>query len=101
MAPGSPMKSAPTLLTLAHMCSALQFPVATACRGATAATLARTNSPLRLASIPPEGMVEKTRPPAAGRVAMAWQGMDTSSACGAPDTSGAVTSVTSPSGPSA
>ena len=60
-----------------------------------------TNSPLRVASMPPGGMVEKTRPPAAGRVAIVRQGMDTSRACGAPDTSGAVTSVIRPSGPAA
>ena len=38
--------------------------------------VARTNSPLRLASMPAGGMVEKTRPPAAGSVATAWHGID-------------------------
>ena len=85
---------------------------AIAARGATAATesrkatttvsaLARTNRPLRLASIPAGGMVENTRPPAAGSDAIAWQGMLTSSDCGAPETSGAVMSVTLPSAPGA
>ncbi len=53
-----------------------------------------TNSPLRLASMPAGGMVENTRPPAAGSVATARQGIETSRACGAPDTSGAVMSLT-------
>ena len=81
-----PTKSAPTPPTLAQTCSALQAPASTAGRGATAATesrnatttvsaLARTNSPLRLASMPAGGMVENTRPPAAGSVAIAWQGI--------------------------
>ena len=51
--------------------------------------------------MPPGGMVENTRPPSAGSVAMAWQGIETSRASGAPDTSGAVMSVTMPSGPGA
>jgi hypothetical protein len=112
VAPGMPTKSAPTLPALAHRCSVLHAPSSTACRGATAATesrnatttvsaLARTNRPLRLESIPAGGMVEKTRPPVSGRVATAWHGMDASSARGAPDTSGAVTSVISPSEPTA
>ena len=61
--------------------------------------LARTNSPLRLASMPAGGMVENTRPPAAGSVDTAWHGIVTSRARGAPDTSGAVTSLTNPSEP--
>ncbi|MGY4647625.1 hypothetical protein ACVWWN_001421 [Mycobacterium sp. URHB0021] len=63
------------------MCSALQAPLATAARGATAATesrnatttslaLAVTNRPFLVAAMPAGGMVEKTRPPAAGRVAI-------------------------------
>ncbi len=111
-APGMPTKSAPTPPTFAQMCNVLQAPEATAGRGATAATesrnattiasaLARTTRPLRLASMPPGGMVEKTSPPAAGRVAIAWHGIETSRASGAPDTSGAVTSVIRPSGPGA
>ena len=47
------------------------------------------------------GWWTRTRPPAAGRVATAWHGIETSRACGAPDTSGAVMSVISPSGPAA
>ena len=76
VAPGMPMKSAPTPPTLAQTwcCRA---PEATAALGATAATesrnatttelaLAVTNSPLRVASMP-RGMVDKTRPrPRAG-----------------------------------
>ncbi len=111
-APGMPTKSAPTPPTPAQMCSVLHAPAATAGRGATAATesrnattttsaFARTNRPFLLASMPPGGTVEKTSPPAAGRVAIAWHGMDTSSASGAPDTSGAVMSLTRPSGPGA
>ena len=76
-----PMKSAPTPPTFAQMCNVLQAPEATARRGATVATesrnatttasaLARTNRPLRLASIPPGGTVENTSPPAGGRVAI-------------------------------
>ena len=104
-APGRPMKSAPTPLLVAQRCRLLHFPMSA--RLATAATvsrkatttsvaLARTNRPLRLASIPSGGIVENTRPPAAGRVAMAEHGMETSSASGAPDTSGAVRSETFP-----
>ena len=44
-------------------------------------------------------MVENTRPPAAGSVDTAWHGIVTSMARGAPDTSGAVTSLTNPSEP--
>src|SRR4051812_1171847 len=111
-----PTKSAPTPPTLAQTCSLLQaappdWPV-TAALGATAATesrkatttalaLAVTNSPLRVAWMPAGGIVERTRPPAAGRVAMVRHGIETSSACGAPDTSGAVMSLTSPSAPGA
>ena len=84
------MKSAPDPPGPPHRCSALQPPALMAGRGATAATvsrnatttvsaLARTNRPLRLASIPAGGMVENTRPPAAGSVAIAVHGMDTSS----------------------
>ncbi len=112
VAPGMPTKSAPAPPTSAQMCSVLQAPAATAGRGATAATesrnattttsvLARTKRPLRLASMPPGGTVENTRPPAAGRVAIARHGIETSSACGAPDTSGAVIALTIPSGPGA
>ena len=65
-APGIPTKSAPTCPTLAQMCRTLQVPEATAGRGATAATesrnatntvsaLARTNSAVALASMPPAG----------------------------------------------
>src|SRR6478672_11372800 len=99
-----PTNSAPTPPALAQRCSVLHAPESTARRGATVATesrkatttlsaVARTNSPLRVASMPAGGMVEKTRPPAAG------QGIDASRARGAPDTSGAVTSVTNPSDP--
>ena len=63
--------------------------------------LALTNRPLRLESMPAGGMVENTRPPVWGSVATAWQGIEASSASGAPDTSGAVMSVTSPSDPMA
>ena len=110
------MKSAPTPPALAQTCSVLQaappdWPV-TAALGATAATesrkatttvlaLAVTNSPLRVASMPAGGMVEKTRPPAAGSAAIVRQGIETSMACGAPDTSGAVTSLISPPAPGA
>src|ERR1700720_4740659 len=106
-----PTKSAPTPPALAQTCRVLQagppdLP-ATAARGATAATesrkatttasaLAVTNSPLRVAWMPAGGMVEKTRPPAAGRVEIVLQGIETSRACGAPETSGAVTSLISP-----
>src|SRR5258705_11262149 len=106
-----PTKSAPTPPALAHTCRVLQaappdWPVIAAL-GATAATesrkatttvlaLAVTNSPLRVGWMPAGGMVEKTKPPAAGRVAIALHGIETSSACGAPDTSGAVTSLISP-----
>jgi hypothetical protein len=111
-APGMPTKSAPTPSTSAQMCSTLQVPAVTAARGATAATesrnattttseFARTNSPLLVASVASGGTVEKTRPPEAGIEAIALQGMETSSACGAPDTSGAVTSLIIPSGPGA
>jgi hypothetical protein len=51
--------------------------------------------------MPAGGMVEKTRPPAAGRVAIVLQGIETSRVCGAPETSGAVMSRTNPSGPGA
>ncbi len=109
-APGMPTKSAPTPPTLAQMCSTLQAPPATAVLGATAATesrnatttasaLARTNNPYLLASVPAAGIVENTRPPERGSVATAVQGIVTSSASGAPDTSGAVTSDTFPSVP--
>ena len=52
-----------------------------------------------LASVPAGGMVENTRPPELGSVATARHGIVTSSARGAPDTSGAVTSETIPSVP--
>jgi hypothetical protein len=52
------------------------------------------------ASTPPPGRVDTTSPPAAGKVAIAEQGMEMSSARGAPDTSGAVIWVTCPAGPS-
>ena len=111
-APGIPMKSAPTSPGLAQMCSVLHAPDSTAGRGATAATesrtattttsaVARTNRPLRLESMPAGGTVDTTRPPASGSVATARQGIEMSRACGAPDTSGAVMSVISPSGPAA
>ena len=111
-APGMPMKSAPTSPGLAHRCSVLHAPDSTAGRGATAATssrtattttssVARTNRPLRLASIPLDGTVDTTSPPAGGSVAIAWHGIERSRANGAPDTSGAVMSVISPSGPEA
>ena len=107
-APGMPTKSAPAPPASAQMCSTLQAPAATAERGATAATVsrnattttslsARTNSPFLPVSTPPVGSVETTRPPLAGRVAIAEQGMEMSSARGAPDTSGAVTWVMCPS----
>src|ERR1700676_3991906 len=96
-----PTKSAPTPPALAQTCRVLQagppdLP-ATAARGATAATesrkatttasaLAVTNSPLRVASMPAGGMVEKTRPPAAGRVATVRQGIGTRGAWGGPAT---------------
>jgi hypothetical protein len=48
-------------------------------------------------SIPPVGRVETTNPPPGGRVAIAEHGTEMSSACGAPDTSGAVIWVTCPS----
>ena len=94
------------------MCSALQPPAATAARWATAATesrnatnttsvVARTNRPPFVASLASRGTVESTRPPSAGSVAMAWQGIEMSRASGAPDTSGAVMSETMPSGPGA
>ncbi|SHU35499.1 Uncharacterised protein [Mycobacteroides abscessus subsp. abscessus] len=99
------MKSAPTPPLVAQRCRLLHFPMserlataATVSRNATTTSvaLARTNRPLRLASMPSGGIVEKTRPPSAGRVAMAAHGMETSSASGAPDTSGAVRSETFP-----
>ena len=110
VAPGMPTKSAPAAPGLAHARIALQAPAATLARGATAATwsrnatktesaLARTNRPLRAASIPSAGLVAKISPPAGGSVAIAAQGIDTSSASGAPDTRGAVILPTSPPGP--
>ena len=51
--------------------------------------------------MPAGGLVENTRPPAAGSVAIVRQGIETSSARGAPDTSGAVMSLISPSEPGA
>src|ERR1700704_6551927 len=106
-----PTKAGPAPPALAHTCRVLQagppdWPVIAAL-GATAATesrkatttvlaLAVTNSPLRVAWMPAGGMVEKTRPPTAGRVEIALQGIETSSACGAPDTSGGGTSLISP-----
>ncbi len=100
-APGMPTKSAPATPTSAQVCSTLQAPAATAERCATAATesrnattitslLARTKSPPLPASTPPVGRVESTNPPSGGKVAIAEQGMEMSSARGAPDTSGAV-----------
>ncbi len=82
VAPGMPTKSAPTLPVFAHRCSVLHAPSCTALRGATAATesrnatttvlaSARTNRPLRLASMPADGMVENTRPPVCGSVVTA------------------------------
>ena len=108
VAPGMPTKSAPATPASAQMCSTLQAPPFTAGRAATAATesrnatttaflLARTNNPFLPVWNPLTGNVENTRPPSAGRVAIAAQGMETSSARGAPDTSGAVISVTWPS----
>ena len=110
VAPGMPTKSAPTPPGPAHARSTLQDPAATAERAATAATLsrnatktdsvlARTNRPLRAASMPSAGFVANTSPPAAGRVAIAAQGIETSRASGAPETSGAVMLPTSPPGP--
>ena len=107
-----PTKSAPTCPTLAQMCSTLQPPATTAVRGAAAATesrnatntasaVARTNRAPLVMSVASLGTVDSTTPPSAGSVAMAWQGMEMSSACGAPDTSGAVMSVTMPFGPGA
>ena len=107
-APGIPTKSAPATPASAQICNALQAPAATAERGATAATesrkatttvflLARTNSPAFPVSKPLAGSVETTRPPSAGRVAIALHGMEISRARGAPDTSGAVMSETWPS----
>ena len=111
-APGIPTKSAPTCPTFAQMCSALQPPAATAARWATAATesrnatnttsvVARTNRPPFVTSLASRGTVDRTRPPSAGSVAMARQGIEMSRASGAPDTSGAVMSETMPSGPGA
>src|SRR5258707_15497415 len=105
-----PTKSAPAPPALAQTCRVLQAPEATAGLGATAATesrkatttllaLAVTNRPLRVAWMPAGGMVEKTRPPAAGRVAIVRQGIETAMACGAPDPSGGVMSLTSPAEP--
>ena len=110
VAPGMPTKSAPTAPALAHARTVVHEPAATAARDATAATLsrkatvtesavARTNRPLRDASIPSGGLVAKTNPPAAGRVAIAEQGIETSSASGAPETSGAVMFPTGAPGP--
>ncbi len=112
MAPGIPTKSAPTCPTLAQMCSTLHLPAATAGRGAAAATesrnatntasvVARTNSAPLVASLASFGTVDSTRPPSAGSVLTAWQGIEMSRACGAPDTSGAVMSETMPSAPGA
>ncbi len=103
-----PTKSAPAPPALAQVCSTLQAPAATAERCATAATVsrnattitslsARTNSPFLPVSTPPVGRVETTKPPLAGKVAIAAQGMEMSSARGAPDTRGAVIWVTCPS----
>jgi hypothetical protein len=47
--------------------------------------------------MPPDGRVDSTRPPSAGKVAIAAQGMEISSARGAPETSGEVIWVTLPS----
>ena len=55
--------------------------------------------PVLAGVVPAAGMVENTRPPELGRVATAVHGIVTSSASGAPDTSGAVTSETLPSAP--
>ncbi len=110
-APGMPTNSAPAPPASAQVCSLLQAPAATAERCATAATVsrnattitslsARTKSPFLPVSTPPLGRVETTNPPAAGKVAIAEQGMEMSSARGAPDTSGAVIWVTCPAGPS-
>jgi len=107
-APGMPTNSAPAAPASAQACNTLQAPPATAGRGAAAATVsrnatttrslsARTNSPFLPASIPPAGRVETTRPPPAGRVAIAAHGMEMSNARGAPDTRGAVIWVTCPS----
>ena len=107
-APGMPTNSAPAAPASAQACSTLQAPPATAGRGAAAATVsrnatttrslsARTNSPFLPASVPPVGRVETTKPPLAGRVAIAAHGMEMSSARGAPDTRGAVIWVTCPS----
>ena len=52
-------------------------------------------------SLASRGTVDSTRPPSAGSVAIAWQGIVMSSACGAPDTSGAVMSEIIPFGPGA
>ena len=112
VAPGMPTKSAPTWPTFAQTCSVLQLPAATAARGAAAATesrnatntvsaVARTNRAPLVASVASLGTVDSTRPPSAGSVAMARQGMEMSRACGAPDTSGAVMSETMPFGPGA
>ena len=112
VAPGMPTNSAPAPPGLAQTLIVLHVPEATAARGATAATvsrkattteslLARTNSPLREASIPSAGLVENATPPPGGRVAMARQGIDASRASGAPETSGAVRFPTVPPGPGA
>ncbi|COW40376.1 Uncharacterised protein [Mycobacterium tuberculosis] len=106
--PGIPIKSAPAPPVSAQICSALQPPAAIVERAATAATesrnatttvswLARTNSPALPVSTPPAGSVDSTRPPLAGSVAMAEQGIEMSSARGAPDTRGAVIWVMLPS----
>ena len=97
-----PTKSAPAPPASAQVCNTVQAPAATAERCATAATesrkattivslLPRTKRPFLPASTPLVGRVETTNPPSAGKVAIAEQGMEMSSARGAPDTSGAVT----------
>ena len=107
-APGMPTKSAPAAPASAQTCSTLQSPAAMAERFATAATVsrnattttslsARTNRPFLPESTPPVGSVDTTNPPLAGRVAIAGQGTEMSSARGAPDTRGAVIWVTCPS----
>ena len=108
VAPGIPTKSAPAPPASAQMCSVLQLPAATAERGAAAATesrnatttvslLARTNSPFLPVSKPFDRQRRHHQAASAGSVAIAPHGMEMSSARGAPETSGAVMSVTCPS----
>ncbi len=103
----------PTCPTLAQMCSVLQLPAdhRTAWRHRGHRVAERDEHHVgggadeqaalgRVAGFLAAPWTAPHRPPA-GSVAMAWQGMEMSSACGAPDTSGAVMSETMPFGPGA